>query len=527
MASKEGAGNLEWRINVDNGATERLVPKSGPSIRIFLWLKGLVMKVILERLSKFMRKTWKIGADDPAKVVHCLKVGLALSLVSIFYYMRPLYDGVGGNAMWAIMTVVVVFESNVGATFSKCVNRVVATILAGSLGIAVHWVATQSGKAEIFVIGCSVFLFAFAATYSRFVPSFKARFDYGAMIFILTFSLVSVGGYRVDKLVDMAQERVSTIAIGTSICIIITVFFCPIWVGTQLHRLVQRNFVKLADSLDGCVEEYFKKKDISTNENQDEETNMKLQGFKCVLNSKGTEESMANLARWEPAHGSFNFRHPWQQYVKIGAAMRRCAYCLENLSTCMSYETEVPDKVKRHFGDACLKLSSASSKILRELADMMNNTRKSSKMDFLVFDMNSAVQELQETLKTVPVKTNKPEEEVPNNNEDRTMSMSLHEVLPVATLVSLLIENAARIQNTVEAVDELANLADFKQDSKKKTGDNKAKQPPQRSTPGTITNKAWGVATEERLQAWPRTAGPPVVMNPISRQNFIVKSRPE
>lgn len=46
-----------------------------------------------------------------------------------------------------------------GATFSKCVNRVVATILAGSLGIAVHWVATQSGKAEIFVTGCSVFLF--------------------------------------------------------------------------------------------------------------------------------------------------------------------------------------------------------------------------------------------------------------------------------------------------------------------------------------------------------------------------------
>ena len=47
----------------------------------------------------------------------------------------------------------------IGATFSKCVNRVVATILAGSLGIAVHWVATQSGEAEIFVIGSSVFLF--------------------------------------------------------------------------------------------------------------------------------------------------------------------------------------------------------------------------------------------------------------------------------------------------------------------------------------------------------------------------------
>ncbi|KAL6606329.1 hypothetical protein ACP70R_041982 [Stipagrostis hirtigluma subsp. patula] len=30
-------------------------------------------------------------------------------------------------------------------------------------------------------------------------------------------------------------------------------------------------------------------------------------------------------------------------------------------------------------------------------------------------------------------------------------------------------------------------------------------------------------ATDKKFQAWPRTAGPPVVMNPISRQNFIVK----
>uniref|UniRef100_M4CWE5 Aluminum-activated malate transporter n=1 Tax=Brassica campestris TaxID=3711 RepID=M4CWE5_BRACM len=450
MAPKVEAGKLEWRISVDNGTTERLVPTYGPSKRIFLWLKGFVMKVILERIAKSMRNIWRIGADDPAKVVHCLKVGLALSLVSIFYYMRPLYDGVGGNAMWAIMTVVVVFESTVG-------------------------------KAEIFVTACSVFLFAFTATYSRFVPSFKSRFDYGAIIFILTFSLVSVGGYRVDKLFDMAQQRASTIAIGTSICIVITVFLCPIWAGSQLNRLVQCNFVKLADSLDGCVAEYFKKKDVSTNENEDEETNKKLQGFKCVLNSKGTEEAMANLARWEPAHGSFNFRHPWQQYVKIGAAMRRCAYCLENLSICTNYETEAPDQVKNHFGEACMSLSSASSKILRELADMIKNTRKSSKMDYLVFDMNSAVQELHETLKTVPIETNRPEEDVKSEKDeegDRTMAMSLHEILPVATLVSLLIENAARIQTTVEAVDELANLADFKQDSKKKTGGNNAKQTP-------------------------------------------------
>ncbi|KAI4348696.1 hypothetical protein L6164_009388 [Bauhinia variegata] len=47
------------------------------------------------------------------------------------------------------------------------------------------------------------------------------------------------------------------------------------------------------------------------------------------------------------------------------------------------------------------------------------------------------------------------------------------------------------------------------------------------TTPGTVSNKEWWEETDKKFQAWPRTAGPPVVMNPISRQNFIVKSRPE
>ncbi|CDP18635.1 unnamed protein product [Coffea canephora] len=44
-------------------------------------------------------------------------------------------------------------------------------------------------------------------------------------------------------------------------------------------------------------------------------------------------------------------------------------------------------------------------------------------------------------------------------------------------------------------------------------------------TPPTVENKEWWEETDKKFQAWPRTAGPPVVMNPISRQNFIVKNR--
>ncbi|XP_042505789.1 uncharacterized protein LOC122082356 [Macadamia integrifolia] len=45
------------------------------------------------------------------------------------------------------------------------------------------------------------------------------------------------------------------------------------------------------------------------------------------------------------------------------------------------------------------------------------------------------------------------------------------------------------------------------------------------TTPRTVSSKEWWDETDNKFQAWPRTAGPPVVMNPISRQNFIVKAR--
>lgn len=51
-------------------------------------------------------------------------MGVALTLVSLFYYVRPLYDGVRGNAVWAIMTVVLVFEYTVGKKKTTiCVHK--------------------------------------------------------------------------------------------------------------------------------------------------------------------------------------------------------------------------------------------------------------------------------------------------------------------------------------------------------------------------------------------------------------------
>jgi uncharacterized membrane protein YccC len=112
-SATRSSNGLEWRIRVNDGSSKVLPPSESLLRRMLLGLKGFIARVSSKPCS-FFRKAWEMGRDDPRKAIHCLKVGIALTAVSLFYYMRPLYDGVGGNAMWAVMTVVVVFENTVG-----------------------------------------------------------------------------------------------------------------------------------------------------------------------------------------------------------------------------------------------------------------------------------------------------------------------------------------------------------------------------------------------------------------------------
>lgn len=114
---KEMVSGLEWKIKVVDGSSKTLAPESGLASRVFVGLKGLITRLVL-KMWRFLRQAWNLGHNDPRKVIHCVKVGMALTVVSLFYYMRPLYEGVGGNAMWAIMTVVVVFENTVGESLN-------------------------------------------------------------------------------------------------------------------------------------------------------------------------------------------------------------------------------------------------------------------------------------------------------------------------------------------------------------------------------------------------------------------------
>lgn len=109
--------------------------------------------------------------------------------------------------------------------------------------------------------------------------------------------------------------------------------------------------------------------------------------------------------------------------------------------------------------------------MLKELSVVIKKMKKSTKIDFLVSDMNIAVQELQNAIKSLPSAQMEfafSEQEEANEDHKATIIPPLMELLPLATLVSLLIETTSRIDHVVNAVETLANVANFDSEEKKK-----------------------------------------------------------
>ncbi|GMI84116.1 hypothetical protein like AT2G27240 [Hibiscus trionum] len=422
-------------MNLEQGKQQQGRFDGGPS-RIEAFRKNVNAGVL-----KFVRNVRKLGRDDPRRVVHSLKVGLALTLVSLLQYCQPLYDSFGVSAMWAVITVVLVFEFSVGATLGKGVMRGLATLLAAALAVGAHHVANQSGRiAEPILLGFFVFLQAVVFTFARFYPTIKARYDYGSVIFILTFSFVSVSGYREDEIVKLAYQRLSTILIGGSACIIISILVSPVWAGEELHNLIASNIDKLAGFLQGFGHVYFEiDEDLVSNRNKSF-----LHGYKTVLNSKNSEDSLANFAGWEPGHGRFLFRHPWEQYLKIGARTRRCAYRIESLNCHLNphAKPEIPSKIR----ETCTEMSLECGRALKELALSIRSMVKPLAAYVHIEKSKSAAENLNSLLQSSGLW---------GDNTD------LLQFVPLATVVSLLIDVVNCTEEIAESVYELASMVNF------------------------------------------------------------------
>lgn len=64
-------------------------------------------------------KCYQMGRKDPRKVVFAAKMGLALSIVAVLIFFKEPLSYIGKNSVWAILTVVVVFEFSIGTANFK------------------------------------------------------------------------------------------------------------------------------------------------------------------------------------------------------------------------------------------------------------------------------------------------------------------------------------------------------------------------------------------------------------------------
>ncbi|KAL6271652.1 hypothetical protein ACE6H2_028563 [Prunus campanulata] len=383
--------------------------------------------------------------QDMRKLLHSVKVAIALVLVSLLYLLDPLYKQAGENAMWAIMTVVVIFEFYAGATLSKGLNRGLGTILGGAMGFSAATFAQEvggMGKGNAIIVGFSVFIFGGAATYSRLVPRIKKRYDYGAMIFILTFNLVVVSGLRAENVLELARERLSTIGMGFAVCIFISLLVFPTWASDELHHSTAHKFQVLADSIEGFLESYFR---LDKENLKDDQPSSISSRCKSVLHSKSKDESLANFAKWEPWHGKFGFYYPWNKYLQVGELLRELATMVLSLKGSLQSPRQPSSSLRQSVKEPSEAVGLSLAWSLRELGESLMKMRRCPQENVILPKLKSMRLELSSMVS--PVSNFGPLEDI--------------EGLAIASFVFLLTEMLEKVEELAKEVEELGELAGF------------------------------------------------------------------
>ncbi|XP_073000329.1 aluminum-activated malate transporter 9-like [Typha latifolia] len=352
---------------------------------------------------KWIWDVWQFAKEDTNRVTFSLKVGLACLLVSLLILFRAPYEIFGTNIIWSILTVAIMFEYTVGATFNRGFNRALGSLLAGIFAIVVIQIAMSSGHiAEPYVIGVSIFLIGAITSFMKLWPSL-VPYEYGFRVILFTYCLIIVSGYRMGAPIRTAMDRLYSIAIGGLVAVLVNVLICPIWAGEQLHKELVKNFNSVADALEECVKKYVSddgsdQPEFSKTVMDDFPDEPAFQKCRTTLNSSAKLDSLANSAKWEPPHGRFgHFFYPWAEYVKVGAVLRHCAYEVMAMHGCLHSEIQAPYNLRCAFQSEILDATNQAAELLRSLGKDINNMNWSLQTSLLKH-VHSSTERLQHSI---------------------------------------------------------------------------------------------------------------------------------
>ncbi|KAI3407273.1 uncharacterized protein J3R85_021140 [Psidium guajava] len=384
-------GNIE--IDIPLATKSNNQPASGKE---FGYNNGFSCKAWLQSVLEFCK-------EDSNRVIFALKVGLAVLLASLLILFRAPYEIFGTNIIWSIITVAIMFEYTVGATFNRGFNRALGSLLAGILAIMVGQLALFAGRvAEPFMIGISIFVVGTATSFLKMWPSL-VPYEYGFRVILFTFCLITVSGYRMGSPIRTAMNRLYSIAMGGFVAVIVNVLVCPIWAGEQLHKELVKSFDSVADSLEECVKKYLE--DDGSDHPEFSKTVMDefpdepaYRKCRATLNSSAKLESLAISAKWEPPHGRFrHFFYPWSEYVKVGAVLRYCGYEVMALHGVLHSEIQAPYNLRIAFHSEIQDVASQAAELMRSLGKDISSMKRTLKTSLLK-RVHSSAEKLQGAL---------------------------------------------------------------------------------------------------------------------------------